>query len=406
MSGARSHLTWAATKVRLGLLLSLASLGAACAPVPRPPVLGELDQIRGGAAAAEAKALAPQALSHAEQLRAQADEAFAAGDSAGAELLGERAVAAYAHAAALARIARAQAGADEAERKLAASKTELSSIDAEQTRVAAEAEALELRVRVARDAQPIQPSGKAEPAREQARLAAARALSLQAKLLCGAARLLLGTAPPAGSPAPDEKLVALVDEAAAAHAKVDAFLNPADPKVLPAAAPIDEATRARSGCLAALTAVRRARAPVTRAPGAGDALLAEISAMGSLSPSRDDRGVVVTLRGLFADKGGKGSPQLSAAGEARLAELGRIAAAHPGFPVQVVLHQEKPLDPKDEPAQRARAEAVARAVGGKAAGAKVEPILAGNVAPVADPASADRARNARVEVIFVTPETY
>ncbi|MEO7330154.1 MAG: hypothetical protein ABI193_16385, partial [Minicystis sp.] len=236
-----------------------------------------------------------------------------------------------------------------------------------------------------------------------------RALSLQARLLCGAARLLLGAPLAAGATAPDPKLSAQVDEAMDALGKVEAALAPPDAKAPPApvpAAPIDEATRVRASCLTALTAVRRASTPVSRAPGAGDALLAEISAMGSLAPSRDDRGVVVTLRGLFRDKAGKGASALSPAAETRLAELGRVAAAHPSFPVEVVLHQEKALDPRDEPAQRARAEAVAKALGAKAPGVRVEPILAGNVAPVVDPAGADRARNARVEIVFVTPETF
>ena len=33
-------------------------------------------------------------------------------------------------------------------------------------------------------------------------------------------------------------------------------------------------------------------------------------------------------------------------------------------------------------------------------------ILAGNAAPVVDPAGAEKARNARVEIVFVTPETF
>jgi outer membrane protein OmpA-like peptidoglycan-associated protein len=126
--------------------------------------------------------------------------------------------------------------------------------------------------------------------------------------------------------------------------------------------------------------------------------------MGTLSPSRDDRGVFVTLRGLFHD--GRGGGGLTPAGEAQLAELGRIAAAHPAFPVEVVLHDDRPTPPKDEAARKARAEVVAKAIAGAAAGARIEPIMAGNAAPVVDPSGADRARNARVEIVFVTPETF
>src|SRR5262249_61379088 len=80
-----------------------------------------------------------------------------------------------------------------------------------------------------------------------------------------------------------------------------------------APAPIDDATRARAGCLGVLTAIRRAETRVSRAPGAGDALLAELSASGKFGPSRDDRGIFVTLRDVF--RGGA----LTSDGETRLA---------------------------------------------------------------------------------------
>jgi hypothetical protein len=367
--------------------------------------------VRSGAAAAEARRYAQGALAHAEKLRQEANAAFDAGDQAGSELLGERAIAAYAHAEALARIARAEAGADEAAAKEKAAKGDLEGIDAEQTRIAADADALELRVKVVRDAQPIEPSGKADPEREQARAAAARSLAVQARLLCTAAKLLAsggqGAAASAGeagkAAAPDPKPL---DEATAALAKVEADLGLGEGgKPAPGPAPIDAATRARAGCLSALTGIRRAATPVSRAPGVGDALLSEISAMGTLSPSRDDRGVFVTLRGLFGGgKGGAGG--LTPAAETKLGELGRIAAAHPAFPVEVVLHHDRPVPAKDAPAERARAEAVAKALGAAARGVRVESIDAGNGAPVVDPAGADRARNARVEIVFVTPETF
>jgi outer membrane protein OmpA-like peptidoglycan-associated protein len=387
--------------LRSGALAALLIAAAACAPVPRPLVLGEVDAVRGGAAASEASSLAPGAFAAAEKIRKEANAAFTAGDTSGSQILGEHALAAYAHAAALARIARAEAGADAAQTSLAASKADLGGLDADQARLAAEADAFELKLRVARDAQPIEPSGRADPEREQARAAAAKALALQARLLCGAARLLQGAAatPTGGGagPAPDPKQL---EEASAALTKVEAQLgdgakSPAGP------APIDEATRARAGCLAALTAIRRAATPVSRAPGAGDALLTELSAMGTLSPSRDDRGVFVAFRGLFDARGA-----LVPAAAARLAEIGKIAAAHPAFPVEIVVHNEKPVSAKDEAGQRARGEAVAKAIADTARGARIETILAGNAAPIVNPTGADRARNSRVEIVFVTPETF
>lgn len=388
----------------LGLLL------VACAPVPRPSVLGQVEAVRLGPAAVEAKRHASGAFAHAEKLRGQANQAAENDDLAGAQILAERAIAAYAHAHALARVARAEAAAGAAESELAASEKELAALTADQSRVAAELDALDLRIKVARDAHPILPSGPADPEREKARLAASRALALQARLLCGAARLLAaegagsaprpsapgGAAPAGAAPegaASSDTIQADIEAAIAAVGKVDADLATS-----PAAAPIDGATRARAGCLSVLTRVRRAGTPVSKAPGAGDALLAALSAAGTSAPSRDDRGVVVTLRGIF-DK-----DKLSKAGEPQVADLGKVAAAHPGFPVVIVVHQDKQA-PKDEVASRARGEAVAGAL--RAAKAtRVEVVLAGSSAPVVDPAGKDKARNARVEIVFVTPEAF
>jgi flagellar motor protein MotB len=373
----------------LGAILTAALL-AACAPMPKPPVLADLEQVRGGATAVEAARYAKDTLAKAEKLHKEAEAAFDKGDNAGAQLLAERALAVYAQAAAVARIARADAQASEAQEALTKAEAEQAALDADLARATAEANALELRVKVARDAQPIQPSGKADPEREKARLAAARALSLEGRMLCAAARLL-------GSP--DDKVRTQLDEAEAALGKVEAELGAA---TVPAA-PIDGATRARAGCLAALTAVRRAATPTSRAAGAGDTLLAAISATGSFSPSRDDRGVGVTLRGIFSGAGAALSPQ----GEAKLAELGKIAAAHPAFPVEVVIHSDKPAAGRDEEALKARAEAVQKALEKTAGGkAKIAAVVAGNRGPVADPAGPDKARNARVEIVFVTPETF
>lgn len=388
-------------KRSLMMLAALAALSTACAATPRPASLMDADKVSRGAAATEARTFAPGAFAHAEDLRREAARSFGAKDIAGAQILGERALAAYAHASALARIARAEGATDEAQKTLADAKRELAELDGEQVRLGAEADALELKVRVARDAQPVQPSGKADPEREKARLATARALALQARLLCTGARMLTGGASNTAGLSP-------LEEASTALVKLEADLgattSPAPGSAL-GATPIDAASRARAGCLTALTLMRRAATPVSRAPGAGDALLAEISAMGGYAPTRDDRGVAVTLRGLFAGAPAKdGSAAFTPEGASRLATMAKVAAAHPTFPVEVVLHRDRPLTPAEESAERARAEAVARALGAPSAGVKIEPIVAGNAAPIVDPAGADRARNARVEIVFVTPE--
>ncbi|WP_437815831.1 hypothetical protein [Sorangium sp. So ce1078] len=407
---------------RLATVAIAGVLLGACAPIPRPAVLDELEHVRAGAAAAEAKRYAPGAFARAEKLRNDAIAALDNEDRSGAQILGEQAVAAHAHAHALSRVARAEAAGTEAKAQRSAGEASLAGLGAEQARVAAEVDALDMRIKVARDAQPVVPSGKADADREKARLAAARSLALQARLLCGAARLLAAPAPPgntepggaqpagapsAGAPSAGGDLAAQLEEATAAIKKLDADLAEAAGSARAIPSPIDQASRARAGCLAALTAARRAATPVTRAPGMGDALLAELSGAGTWSPARDDRGIVVTLRGLFAGNA------LTKAGEARLRDLSRVAAAHPSFPVAVVVHTDRDITAREEPAWAARADAVVRALdpaqGANAAAAqatpRIAPFLAGSAAPVVDPGGSERARNARVEIVFVTPET-
>ncbi len=373
-----------------GALLGAALLLAACAPPPRPPVLADVDQVRGGPAALDAKELAPAAFAHAEKLRGEADAAYQAGDLAGAQILGEQALAAYAHAHAVARIARADSRTEKGQAELKAAQAELAKIEADQARVTAEADALDLKIKVVRDAQPLVPSGRTDPDREAARLAAARALAVQARVLCAAARLLASDAPKDSDVA---RLQATIDEATTGADKLDAALGPSA-----TLAPIDQASRARAACLSALTLVRRARSPVTRATGVGDALLAELSQPGTWAPSRDDRGVFIALRGVFT------GDALSSAGEAKVLEVAKIAAAHPTFPVAVVVHAEKAPAAKDEASLRARADAVVASLK-KNGVTKVTGVVAGAAAPVVDPHGKDKARNARVEIVFITPET-
>ncbi len=363
---------------------------AACAPPPRPPVLGDVDQVRTGTAALEAKELAPAAYAHAEKLRADASVAYDAGDLSGAQILGEQALAAYAHAHAVARIARADGLGEKAAADVKAAQAELAKLDADNARVAAEVDALDLKVKVVRDAQPVTASGLADPDREAARMAAARALGVQARILCSAARLLAGDGPGEGDAA---KLSTQITEATSAVDKLDAALAPGAKL-----APIDQASRTRAGCLSALTLVRRSKTPVAVASGAGDALLGELSSAGSWSPSRDDRGVFVTVRGIFS------GDALSTAGDTKVAEVAKIAAAHPTFPVAVVVHTEKAPAGKEGAALKAKADAIVLALKKKGV-SRVAGIVAGAAAPVVDPLGKDKARNARVEIVFVTPET-
>lgn len=379
--------------VAVAFVLSL----AACAPMPRPPVFAEVDAVRENPANAAPRTLAPTAYAHADKLHAEARAAFDAGDIAGSQILAERALAAYAHALVYARIARAEAEAKEAGTALAASQSEVSALDAEQARVAAEVATLEARIRVSRDAQPIIPSGNTNPAREAARLAAARSLALEAKMLCTGARLLLPSIPEGSSlpvGAPDRTaLVSQLDEADLVVAKTSESLAAGG------LAPIDLATRARAGCLSVLTSMRRAMTPAAKAPGKGDVLLGEISATRLFSPFRDERGVVVTLRDVF------GGDKLSSGAAQRIETLGRIAKANPGFPLAAVVHVDKEPSVKDDAASKARADALQAAF--RSAGiASINVMQAGAAAPVVDPAGSERKRNARVEIVFITPETF
>lgn len=375
----------------MGLVVGVA-LQLGCAAVPPPRVLGRADRAAESPAALESKKLASGAFAHAEKMRREAHEAWGDERLAEAQVLGEHALAAYAHAHALARVARASQTLGKAQDDLAVAERELAALEADQARVKAELDALEVQVRVLRDAEPMSEPGKASPAREKARREAARALALQARLLCGAASLLTGSSA-AGAKSKASVPPELARELTQAQKDLDALdaqLTGKKPT------PIDQALSMRATCLSVLTRVRRTRTPIATSPGAGDALLSELSAMKKHAPSRDDRGVVVTLRGVFDGEG------LSASGKAALAELGRVAAAHPSFPVAVVLHQSRPSKKGDEARWQARGKAALAALGVSGGRSTV----AGDALPVVSPTGKNKARNERVEVVFVTPETF
>jgi hypothetical protein len=214
-------------------------LAAGCSRPPRPPAMAEADTLRRNPAAQTAASLAPEAFAHADKIRRDAELAYQQGDLGGAQILAERAVAAYQHALVLARIAYANDNANRARFALRTAEQSLAENESDLGRVSAEADDLELRVKVIKDAAPLVSSGAADGPRELARLSSARSLALDAKLLCAAARLVgaeTPTLPHAQS---------LVDE-------VEKRLT-----TRPRPAPIDAAMRARAECQAALTAARR-----------------------------------------------------------------------------------------------------------------------------------------------------
>lgn len=371
---------------RSAILLSCMFIGACGGAVATSNVarVAEADRARAGLAGKDAQSLAPQAFAEAEAALRAAKEAEQKGDTTSAELHGERAVAGFQRAVALARLARATEEEASAKDAHARATEQMQKWSAQRKTAEREADELEKQLKIAREAQSPAPSGPADPERERARLVAAQALTAQARLLCSAARLVTAQAPG-------------LAEAETAVADLEKKLEAA-----PKPAPIDAAARARSACLTSLTKARRTGTPEADRV---DALLAELSQSADpkaksttdLAPARDERGVVVTLRNVF--KGDKLAPE----SEATLKDLGRVAAAHPNFAVQVVLHDATSPNANEAQANAKRGEAVSAALqSGGATSAKIKVEQAGAKAPVVDPKDAARRdRNARVEIVFV-----
>jgi hypothetical protein len=325
----------------------------------------------------------------AERERQIALAAHDGGDDVLAKLHAERAIAAYGHALVVARLAVALAEQADAQRALDEAMTREQSLDVSRANLESEASALQERVRTARERLQPAASEAASADRAAARLAAARSLAIEARLLCGAARLLVENAP--GAADAETALAAVDADLARGGRPPKRGVNQVDATDAGSTEPIDEAGAARARCLDVLTRSRRAAGN----DGRGDALLAELSASGDWSPVRDERGVVVTLRGAFR------GVELTDDAHAKLQTLGQIAAAHPGFALQVVVHDAQPHVPAGSDEKRAEA-TVKTLVTAGAAAPRVKAELAGALAPVVDPGDpAYRARNERLDVVFV-----
>src|SRR5262249_19195762 len=152
---------------------------------------------------------------------------------------------------------------------LAAAGDQARQLAASRAEVEREGQELDKKMKVIREAIAPAASGPADPQREAARLVAARALVMQARLRCGAARLVTSG-----------------DASALADAEKDVSTLEGQVEGARPTAPIDGAARARAKCLDALTRARRAAA----ANADTDALLGELSASAGFDPSRDERG--------------------------------------------------------------------------------------------------------------------
>ncbi|HXK18088.1 MAG TPA: hypothetical protein VNG33_09820 [Polyangiaceae bacterium] len=350
------------------LLLALAG----CATPARPQIMVEVDRTRQGAAVIEAQKSAPQAYARAELLKQRAEQAYADKDLPAAQILSEQALAAYLRATLEARLTKAENRLAEAQLLEKKQAERLAQLDTEQQRLSAETADLELRAKVARDAEPLAKNEPASPEREKARREAARAIVTQGSLLCVAARLV----EPGRTTL--QPLLGKADE-------LKKKLETSGP------APIDDATALRSDCLRELTLARRPRAQANPSQGESDALLAELSRADFL-PFRDDRGVVVVLHAV------REAGKLSGKAGEKLADLGHVAKAHPEFPVLVVSHDAR-AGAKDDGLSSQAVDAL------KAAGAtRIEARSAGSSSPVVPPdRTGAAARNERLEIVFVSP---
>lgn len=381
---------------------------AACAPVPTPRVIDQADEAARSPAALEAKTHASQTWALAERRRLEAHAALEAGPPSIAQFLAEEALGTYEEGSALARVAKATRRAQAAEAQVGEMERELASVDAALKIVTADVEGLEMRLRVAQGAEPPATSKAASPEREAARRDAARGMLLQGRLLCGSAKLL-GAGSATAAPAPSDKVpedpssASVISrdlaEAEGRLAELDAALGPSGSAK---ATPIDLATRARAACLSVLTRTRRQLTAAASAAGqtsdsSADALLAELAAMGErtgIVASRDERGVVVSLRDVFEGE------EVGARARGVLEKLDRVAAAHPRFAVAIVVHTDKPVSAGDRPKWEARGAKVAAKLA-SVPEAKRLALFAGDSLPVV---VGKNARNARVEIIFVAPE--
>lgn len=368
------------TAALAGLLSSSSGCGGASM---RVAALDDVERVRAGADAQQGAKEAPEAFARAEQERRIALAAHASGDDVAATLHAQRALAAYTHALVVGRLGRAATEQADAQKALDDTTTQAQAVDASRAKLEHDAQDLEQRLRIARDRLLPAASAAAPADREAARQVAVRLMTVEARLLCDAAQLV----------AADATGGAGLSDALADLGKLeDRVSKNASP------APIDDAARARARCLDVLTRARRTGGDDA---GAADTLLAELSASGGWAPARDERGVIVTLHDAFQ------GAALSTDAASRLKELGRVAAAHPGFAVQIVVHDaQAPAGGKGgakDPTDAQRADAATQAlVSGGAASGKLQTELAGARAPLVDPADAKaRGRNERLDVVFI-----
>jgi len=359
----------------LGLLLALTLAG--CSRHVPPKSLADADGVAASQAAVQARELAPQASGVAAQLLEQAHVLEREGESAEAGVLAEESIAAYEEAFALTRAARADARIEQSEQALGAEKVRLTELEAAQVRAAREADAFELRARVALDKEPVVDVETLTPERARVRRQAAIQLASEAHLLCVSA-VLLGRQGD-GLTRAQADLAALERDLGVGSAQADVY---------------PRAAQARTACLTELTLTRRPRAQAAPDAAGSDRLLTDLAATGAVFAFRDDRGVVVNLRAPTEREG-----ELTEGARAIVELLARTSKQHPAYPLLVVGHSATAADAKSA---EAAAQAIAKALAEYGAPAKAVEAV-GPKQPVVDPrVPGAGGHNARVEVIFIT----
>jgi hypothetical protein len=298
--------------------LLIAATVCGCATTPKPVALSQAEAQQSNPQVQQAAQHAPQSFAHAQQLLERAEDAYSDGDAEAANILAQHGMAALQHTVVQGRIAQARARIASAQSDIDKTQETLAELAKQQQQLEASAQALELKVRVVRDAEPLQPAEPADSKREFARRVAARSIAEGARLLCLAVHML-------------DKDSETAKQTLAALETLSRKLPQA-----PSPTPITEAIQLRSACLGELTRIRRLSWIKQPETDPADVLLTQLNrALPELSPLRDDRGVVAASRSLFEPgSGGKLSPD----GRKLLADAAAIAKAHPRFPLMVVVH--------------------------------------------------------------------
>lgn len=388
----RRSIATASTLLALALPSALVACGGAS--TQHVPDVSSAESMFVGPRADSAGTLAPTFVAEARVELAAAKRAVAAGDELTASLHAQRSVAAMQRAFVVARLARATREDNEARAAATENETALRKIREERAHLDAEVDGLEKKLHIAREASLPAESGATDPARAVARLRAATSLLAEARLLCGAARLM------------DDHAKGLV-EADVALGEAEALVagKPAKTSTIPGERarpkqPIDAAASARVACLSALSSARQTgnQAKTTDDP---DVLFSELSAQAARTvppengPVRDERGVVLTLRDAFH------GTELTEAGKRALASAALVGRAHPSVSVQIVVHE---AETSAVASSEKRVESALKALqDGGVPKAKLRGETAGtSIAVVASGDAAKRARNARLDIVFVT----